>query len=274
MNGYDIIFGYLLSSSTWVDHIPVLWINPPSRYLTAKLVIWLNGLSGTKEQMLPYLQDLAAAGFVALSFDAWQHGARSTEAPQELATRVFSDFRRAMWPILGQTTLDTLRVIDWAIMTLDVEPQIYMGGISMGGDIAVAAAGIDQRIQRVAAMVATPDWLRPGMRDLFHPGTFLLPGGPDAYAQYFYDHLNPLTHLSAYAHAPAVTFECAANDIHVPPDGAVRFQAALRESFPAAAKSIRVNLIPNLGHMDTGEPIFWQNCLTWFTQPDPFQVLG
>jgi dienelactone hydrolase len=255
------------SSTTWVDHIPVLWITPPSRQPTTRLVIWLNGLSGTKEQMLPYLEDLAAAGFVALSFDAWQHGERGTEAPQELVTRVFSNFRRLMWPILGQTTLDTLRVIDWAIKTLHVTPHIYMGGISMGGDIAVAAAGVDQRIQRVAAIVATPDWLRPGMQDLFDPGALLAPGMPDAYAQYFYDQLNPLTHLSAYAHAPAITFECAANDTHVPPDGAQRFQAALRQSVPAAASSIRVNLIPDTGHLDTRKPIFWQNCLAWFTQP-------
>lgn len=256
------------SSSAWVDHIPVLWVSPPSPRAKARLVIWLNGLSGTKEQMLPYLQDLAAAGFVALSFDAWGHGARSTETPQELIIRVFSNFRRAMWPILGQTTLDTLRVIDWALATLDVAPEIYMGGVSMGGDIAVAAGGIDHRIQRVAGIVATPDWLRPGMQDLFNPGTVVEPGEPDRYAQYFYDQLNPLTHLSNYAHAPAITFECAANDTHVPPDGAQRFQAALRQSIASAGDYIRVNLIPDTGHMDAGQPIFWQNCLAWFTQPD------
>lgn len=255
-------------STTWIDHIPVLWISPSSQQSTARLVIWLNGLSGTKEQMLPYLADLAAAGFVALSFDAWQHGERGTEAQPELATRVFGNFRRAMWPILGQTTLDTLRVIDWAITTLKVAPHIYMGGISMGGDIAVAAAGIDHRIQRVAAIVATPDWLRPGMQDLFQPGALLAPGVPDAYAQYFYDQLNPLTHLSTYSHAPAITFECAANDTHVPLDGAQRFQAALRQSVPSAADRIRINLIPDTGHMDTNEPSFWQNCLAWFTEPE------
>jgi dienelactone hydrolase len=159
------------SASTLVDHIPVVWFTPSPRRSASKLVIWLNGLSGTKEQMSPYLQELAVAGFVALSFDAWQHGARGTEAPTELITRVFGNFRRAMWPILGQTTLDTLRIIDWAVATLDIDSQIYMGGLSMGGDIAIAAAGIDHRIQRVAAIVATPDWLRPGMQDLAHPDT-------------------------------------------------------------------------------------------------------
>jgi uncharacterized protein len=163
---------------------------------------------------------------------------------------------------------DTLRVIDWALTTLHVSHQVYMGGFSMGGDVAVAAAGIDHRIQRVAAVVATPDWLRPGMQDLFQPDTLLAPGVPDAYAQYFYDQLNPLTHLSAYAHAPAITFECAANDLHVPPDGAQRFQASLRQSAPSAASRIRVNLIPDAGHMDGNRPTFWQHCLEWFTQPE------
>ncbi len=74
----------------------------------------------------------------------------------------------------------------------------------MGGDIAVAAAGLDHRVERVAAIIATPDWLRPGMQDLFNPGTVLPPGEPDAYAQYFYDHLNPLTHLAAFVHGPAI----------------------------------------------------------------------
>jgi hypothetical protein len=59
------------SASTLVDHIPVLWFTSSPRRPASQLVIWLNGLSGTKEQMSPYLQELAAAGFVALSFDAW-----------------------------------------------------------------------------------------------------------------------------------------------------------------------------------------------------------
>ena len=168
--------------------------------------------------MIPFLQDLAAAGFVALSFDPWQHGEQDTESPAELASRVCGNFRRHMWPILGQTTLDTLRVIDWALANLDVDAGVYAGGLSMGGDIAVAAAGIDHRIERVAAVVATPDWLRPGMHDLFEPHKLLSPGEPDAYARYFYDHLDPMTHLAAYPRGPAVYFVCGERDTHVPPD--------------------------------------------------------
>jgi uncharacterized protein len=54
--------------------------------------------------------------------------------------------------------------------------------VSTGGDIAVAPAGIDQRISRVAAIVATPHWTRPGMRDIRDPLRALPQGTPMAYA--------------------------------------------------------------------------------------------
>ncbi len=252
-------------STAWVGHIPLLWVKPAQP--AKRLAIWLNGLTGKKEDMLPYLQALAEAGFAAVSFDLWQHGERGHETREEMANRVFGNFYHDMWPMLGHTTLDTLRVIDWAIPELGVgAPEVCMGGISMGGDISVAAAGLDRRIKRVAAMVATPDWLRPGMHDLFQPDRLLDPGTPDAYARFFYDQINPLTHLQAYMHAPAISFECAADDTHVPPDGALRFQAALQQVAPRAAEQVRVNLIAGANHMDGNWPVFWENCLSWFTQ--------
>lgn len=253
--------------TTWVDHIPVLWFEPPIMRSTRQLVIFLPGLSGSKESVTPYLRDLAEAGFVAVSFDPWQHGERGSESPAELSARVFAGFRRHMWPILGQTTLDTLRVIDWAVATLGVEPRVYMGGISMGGDISVAAAGVDSRIERVAALIATPDWRRPGMQDVFQPGKLIDQGQPDAYAQYFYDHLNPLTHLDAYAHGPHIRFVLGADDTHVPPDGALRFHEALREDYPAAFDRVEVELLPGRGHRDFGDPKpWWPDLLAWLSR--------
>jgi uncharacterized protein len=254
------------TSSAWIDQIPALWCEPQTRRSTRQLIVFVPPFSATKELMLPYLQDLAAAGFVALSFDPWQHGERGSESMEELATRVFGNFRRYMWPILGQSALDMLRVIDWAVAMLHVEPHVYAGGVSMGGDISVAAAGIDHRIERVAAIVATPDWLRPGMQDFANPGTLLPTGTPDAYARYFYDQLNPLTHLSAFAHGPAIHFICGEKDAHVPPDGAQRFQAALQSACPENGDHIQVKLVPGLGHMDFVDPKpWWPECLAWIS---------
>jgi uncharacterized protein len=244
-----------------VDGIPAVWTQPDNQDGDARIVLWLPWLTGTKETAVPFLRELAGCGFTAVSFDLWQHGERGTETAEQIASRVFGDFRRHMWPILGQTTLDALRVADWAAAEFGAR-NMAAGGVSAGGDIAVALAGIDQRISRVAAIAATPDWTRPGMRDIGDPSQVMPQGEPDAYAQWFYDHLDPLSHLSHYAHAPAIAFECGADDTHVSPDSAFRFRDALANAYPHAAAGVRVTLHPGTGHMESAQkPALLQNCL-------------
>ncbi len=243
-----------VASTTWIDHVPALWIEPDPETSPKKLVVWLPGFTGSKEDMEPYLRELAGRGFFALSFDPWQHGQRAVESKEALGTRVFGNYRRFMWPIFGLTALDMLRVIDWAIGRWKLEREVRIGGISMGGVAAVAAAGIDPRIIRVAVIGSSPDWLRNGAD--------MPPGNADAYSQFFYDQLNPLTHLDHYRHTPAVTFECGADDRHVPPAAAEDFRDALRETYRSCPDRIRVNLHPGAGHTTTGE--MWRNCLEWF----------
>jgi dienelactone hydrolase len=254
-------------SRALVDHIPVVWVEPAPRRRAAPLALWLHPLSRTKEDAVPFLRELAAAGFVAVSLDAWQHGQRGTESGEQILERVFGGFRRHMWPILGQTTRDSLRVVDWAIANLDAGSEVVAGGVSMGGDVAVALAGVDKRVTRVASIVSTPDWTRLGMRNFTDPSRLLPQGQADAYARWFYDHLDPLTHLDAYARGSAIAFECGADDTHVPPDGAHRFQAALKEAYPHVAERVRVTVHPGVGHMDGAwSAALTQNCMAWFLE--------
>lgn len=236
-----------------VADIPVLWAEPvtPS---ARKLVIWLPGFSGSKEGVRNNLLDLASAGFVGMSFDPCQHGVRRIESVEALRARVRGNIRRYFWPILAQTAEETPQIIDWAVRTLGVAPLAGMGGISMGGDIAVAAAGVDQRIQAVVAGIATADWLRPGS---FEP-----PGEPNAVAQACYDQRNPLTHLELYRHRPAISFQCGAQDRQVPPDGAQRFVAALHAIYAEQPERLEVFCQPDTPHKFT--EVMWQNGLRWF----------
>lgn len=243
-----------------VGHIPVVVLDPGSQKTPRRLVIWINHFGGRKEQVWTFLSALAEQGFVAVSFDSWQHGERGTESGAELSKRVFSRFRKHMWPIIGQTALDASRVIDWAIKNLGVSEDVYLGGVSMGGDIAVAAAGFDHRIKRVAAIIATPDWKRPGMKighDLVDQGE------ADPYANFFYQQLNPITNLSSFVHRPEITFECGAEDDHVPPDGALRFKQALDELYGDKRHRLRVNIHQGVGH-DASNKTMQANCLDWF----------
>lgn len=237
----------------WIDHIPALWIEPDPETSPKKLAVWLPGFTGSKENMEPYLRELAGHGFYALSFDPWHPGRRAAESTEALETRVFGNYRRFMWPIFGHTALDTLRVIDWAMDRWNPEGGICVGGISMGGVAALAAAGIDSRIRCVAAIGSSPDWLRNGAD--------MPPGDADAYSRFFYDQLNPLTHLEHYRHTPAITFECGADDLHVPPAAAEDFRDALRETYHSCPDRIRVNLHPGAGHTTTDA--MWRNCLEW-----------
>lgn len=227
----------------WVDDIPVLYLEPSVPVKTRKLAIFLSGLGRDMVSLAPFLKDIAAQGFVALSFEKYQHGARDHRESSEVAAKVFTNMRRYGWPILGQSTLDAMRVIDWAIANLDVADAIHMGGISMGGDITLAVAGHDRRLVRCAPIIATPDWLRPGMHVINDPTTWLDPGKADAYAQYFYDQFNPITQLSRYINIPPVRMVLGAEDTHIPSENAERFKTMLADLAPRAAARIEITYV-------------------------------
>jgi dienelactone hydrolase len=223
-----------------VDDIPLIYLRPDDND-RKKLVVWLNGFSGNKKDCRPQLEELAALGFTALSFDPYQHGERMVADVEELRERIKGNIRRYFWPILAQTTREVPRVIDWALDHFDVDKQVGIGGISMGGDISVAAAGVDRRIALAVPWIATPDWLRPGTCEAV--------GKPDAQAQADYDAFNPLTHLDHYAHCPRIVFQNGAEDPLVPRDGSLRFRDALRRGhYQDCPERIEAVLHPGLGH--------------------------
>lgn len=143
-----------------------------------------------------------------------------------------------------------MHILDWATDRFDVQADaIVAGGLSMGGDISVALAGIDHRLTRVAAIAATPDWTRPGMTRVGEPGSIIDQGEPTRYGEWLYDQLDPVAHPHHYAHGPAIAFELGAADTHVPPTSALAFHDALRTSAPLAAEQMRVTLHDGLDHL-------------------------
>jgi fermentation-respiration switch protein FrsA (DUF1100 family) len=236
---------------TRVGDVPVIWLEPAAEAEGAAggrdIAIWLTGFSGNKRGNAAQMEQLAAAGFLAVSFDEYQHGDRRIEPQEELGKRVFSNFRKYMWPIIGRSAEDASRVIDWAIAEL--------GG---GQNVRIAAAGIDRRIVAAAAVVATPEWTRPG--------TNIGPSTADAEAQAYYDKYNPLTHIGRYAHCPAITFQNGADDDHVPPKSAVEFAEKLKETYRACPQRLNVTNYPGVGHAVVDG--MWSACFDWFKRWD------
>ncbi len=232
-----------------VDDVPVAVYQPNESVANGSLAVWIPYLGGNKETGIHELQQLASAGYVALSLDPWQHGDRTGTKNPSIRTRVFKDFRAIMWPILGITTLDTYRIIDWAIRTYNLKGNVVAGGVSMGGDIAIALAGIDQRISKVAAIASTPDWTRPGMTDVLDNKKIIEQGRPTPFGEWLYKHLNPMTNRAAYFRAPAMHLELGTIDTHIAPEAALKFKEALNKECPAAAQAIHISLNEGRNHL-------------------------
>lgn len=244
-----------------VAGIPVLW-KEPGASTAQKMVIWLPGFTDAKESTSANLSDLAAAGFVALSFDPVDHGERSHRTKRVIVDPTNGRFRsetdgklyRHYWSIVAETAEEVSLIIDWAVDKLGVAPAVGIGGKSMGGDIAVTAAGLEPRIVAVAACIATADWRKPG--------SIYQLSAPNPIIQAQYERYNPLTNLARYQHCPAISFQCRADDPIVPADGAVRFVQALTPTYATCPEQLDVVLEEGDVHQLT--LTMWQNSLQWF----------
>jgi dienelactone hydrolase len=230
-----------------VDGIPVLLVEASEP--GGEVVLWMSHLGGSAEQTLPMLERFAGAGHPAVSFDAVGHGSRGSGDPWEFAAGVLGAFRRRMWPILGQTTLEAMRVLTWAQERTGATGTARAGGLSMGGDVAVALAGIDRRVRRVATVGSSPDWSRPGMRDLRDGTREVDQGEADRYARWFADQLDPMRHLERYRAGAAISFELGGDDHHIPTANARAFVDALLDAHAMPPERLRINVHPGLDHL-------------------------
>jgi dienelactone hydrolase len=218
-----------------VDGVPVLLVTPADGP-RGPLALWLSHFGGSKEQCLPMLRALAGTGLAAVSFDAVEHGERGAGHPMALMQRVGSD-PRLLWTLLGETALDAPKVVDRALAETGAD-GVVAGGVSFGGSVSVAVAGLDERVQRVAAAVATPDWSRAAS---VRPDPA---GAPHALRE----RLEPMTNLERFRRGVPIAFECAGADDLVPPDMAEDFRLRLTALDPEAGALVRVRIHPGLDH--------------------------
>jgi uncharacterized protein len=250
-----------MPTTSSIGHIPALWEEPPTSE-KRQLVIWLPGFTSRKEDVQRYLHQLAEAGYVALSFDPVDHGERSRFAEGEEFPPDSGAFRdpatgkayRHYWAIMAETANEVPAVIDWAIAELGVEPSVGAGGISMGGTIAVVAAGLDKRISTVVAGIAEGDWHRIGA---MYPLS-----APNPYVQQCYDRCNPLSNLDRYQRRPAISFQLGAEDAMIPPGSAQRLAEALASTYAGSPERLEVVLQEGVGHEFIDG--MWHRSLGWF----------
>ncbi len=241
-----------------------------------KICLFLSALSGTKEDMVSsFSNHITSRGYVGVFFDHLGHGERSPKAitrlnsskeevaalRKQILDTCFGNLYRHGWEILGNGVLDSMRVLDWFCQNFAVSKAV-MGGVSMGGDTAVAAAGLDVRLDRLLCFITTPDWLRPGMCDLY-TGQPMNPGKADAKSHWFYDQFDPMTHLNRYTRGMDILFACGELDTHIPPENARRFIRTLAQTAPGAAGRMHIWWNKGQGHAIPA-PADLERLFDWF----------
>ena len=233
----------------YVDTIPVAFCRPNKEKSNNSIAIWLPYLGGDKQTGAKELQKLASCGYFAISIDPWLHGERKGKLKKGIRSLVFNQFRTYMWQIMGITTMDVVRVIDWAIDTFDLNDSVVVGGLSMGGDIAITLAGIDKRIKKVAAIAASPDWDRTGMTDVMDSKKIIEQGNPSNYGQWLYDKLNPMSNLDSFCKPLKLHIELGETDTHINPQWTIAFKKALYENYPEADSNIEIVINEGCNHL-------------------------
>ncbi len=132
--------GILLKSSDWAS----------GGNARRPVVICLHGTGGSKLSDLPFLTELAKAGFIAVAIDGRYHGARSKsgKGSADYVDAILRTFRTGQeHPFFYDTVWDVMRLIDYLETRDDVDPKrIGLFGISKGGIETYLAAAADPRI--------------------------------------------------------------------------------------------------------------------------------
>lgn len=271
----QVTVGEYTVNKIWIDLIPVYYITPDG-YKDGddmKICLFLSGLSGNKESLVnTYAKYILENGWTAVFFDHYMHGERAdiynpttilTSSEEEVAelrkkilTTCFKNMYRYGWEILGNTSLNALRVLDYFYDNFPVVESV-MGGHSMGGDTSLVVAGLDNRINRILCVVTSPDWLRPGMHHLNGYGDVEVPsdpGEPDAMSKWYFDSFSPSMNLTRYDRGNLdAMFVCGELDTHINPNWVYTFRENVYRLNPKAGEKLGIWTNMGAGHASPGE---------------------
>lgn len=132
------------------QRVPGRLVKSPAGSGRRPVVIVLHGTGGTKESQLPFMIELARAGFIAVAIDGRYHGARSRAGTgsAEYVDAILRAFRTGReHPFFFDTVWDVMRLVDDLETRDDVDARrIGLIGFSKGGIETYLAAAVDPRV--------------------------------------------------------------------------------------------------------------------------------
>lgn len=213
-------------TNTTIDNIPIGFCNPES---PRGIVLWIPYLGGNRETCNAEMKYIAAHNYVGITLDPWMHGERAGNTKPSIRTKAMKEFRKIMWQVLGFTTIDAYKTLDWATNEFNIQKNISVGGLSMGGDIAISLAAIDSRISKVAGVASSPDWNRNGMTDVMDSSKILDQGIPSEFSSWLCTHFNPMSNIDKYTREVSIQLEYGKKDTHISYKWAEDFKNSLEK---------------------------------------------
>jgi alpha-beta hydrolase superfamily lysophospholipase len=131
------------------EPIPGLLVHHPPKP-TGKLLLFVHGLGGCKEDIVWFREVAEASGFSMLAIDARKHGERKSEVSNVDATGLLEG--------LSMSVVDNRLAVDVALRNgWTSEGKVILVGTSMGGVLGSIIAGVDRRIGGAALYVPGGD---------------------------------------------------------------------------------------------------------------------
>jgi len=212
-------------------------------------VLLLHGLGVSKETHDKEAASLARAGFTAVAVDAPHHGERRTRLLDEMHDATGSAAHAILLRMVRDAAEEMPLLVDW--LAEEIPGPVGVVGVSMGAYIALAAMAREPRIAAAVSILGSPDWSpRSG-----EPDNAVRPWLAEA----------PAHHPERFPPRP-VLLGNGGRDVNVPPEGARRFEAALRPLYAQWPERLCYVEYPESDHFMRGEDWddLWARTLRWF----------
>ena len=213
-------------------------------------VLFLHGLSSSKETQAKEADSLARAGFTAVTIDAPHHGARRSPLLDEIIAATGAPAHAILLRMLREAIGEIPRVVDHLLR--EGYGPIGIAGISMGAFATLGAAAADPRLVAVVSILGSPDWwpVKGEIDDAERPW---LEEAPVRRPEVFPPR--------------ALLIANAGRDVNVPPEPARRFAETLRPYYAQWPERLRYIEYPESGHfMREGDwDDLWRKTVEWLT---------
>jgi dienelactone hydrolase len=241
LNGIEAASAYFIKPKGATGRLPTVLFN---HWHAGQYKLGKDDLLTPKRGMTPacYADDLTAAGYAALCFDAWAFGERSTRPEPDI-------FKEMLWKgqvMWGMMVYDSLKAIDYLVSRQDVDPRrLATLGMSMGSTMAWWTAALDPRLKVTVDICCLTDFqaLIANHNLSGHGVYYFVPGLLKHFtASQINELIVPRPHLGLAGNRDKLT----------PPEGLDRIDADLKKAYAAAGKPAHWKLVrEDVAHEET-----------------------